>query len=58
MALSFTNEIDALVKPKKVSKWPSRKRKHFVLDESDPYDLRCPGKWKQEFSTTNGGIIM
>ena len=58
MCISFTSDIDQLVKPSKISKWPSRKRKHFVIDETNPLDLRYPGKWKQEFSTQNGAIIM
>lgn len=58
MAIAFIGNIDDLVKPVKLRKWKKYKNKIFVLDANDPRDLRKPGKFKQEFSTSNGGIIM
>ena len=40
------------------SKWPSAKPEWFVMNKHDPYDLRKPGKFKSEWRTTTGGIIM
>ena len=57
-ALSFTDGIDNLVRPELVNEWEKVKKKLFVLDETDAFDLRFPGKWKKEFSTTHGAIIM
>ena len=58
MCIGFTDEIDALVKDECRPAWSTLKSKFFVLDKTDPKDLRMPGKWKEEFSTTNGGICM
>ena len=58
MCVSYTGEIEHLVKPEMRKSWAANKAKIFVLDENNPYDLRFPGKWKQEFTTKNGGIIM
>ena len=58
MCLSFIDDMENLVRPEMKSSWEEKKSKIFVLDENNPYDLRFPGKWKQEFTTKNGGIIM
>ena len=58
MCCGFVGKMDDLVKENRRKDWPELKRKYFVLDENDAFDLRMPGKWKEEFSTTNGGICM
>ena len=58
MALCFIDDMDKLVKSDMRKSWLDKKSKIFVLDENDPADLRYPGKWKQEFTTKNGAIIM
>ena len=58
MALAFTDDLELIVRPEKKKKWDKQRHKIFVMDESDPRDLRRPGKFKQEFTTSNGGIIM
>ena len=58
MAIATTDEMDKCVKNKYMHRWQKKKAKIFVLDESDPYDLRMPGKWKKEFSTNNGALVM
>ena len=58
MCLSFIAEMDSLVKLEMRQSWIAKKPSIFVQNEADPYDLRFPGKWKQEFTTRNGGIIM
>ena len=58
MAIAMVDEMDACVKTKYLDKWPAKKSKTFVLDKCDPRDLRKPGKWKEEFSTSNGALIM
>lgn len=58
MCLSFIDKMDDLVKPHMKDSWNLKKSKIFVIDEKDPFDLRYPGKWKREFQTSNGSIIM
>ena len=58
MALGFTGEMEDLVRPEKKHLWNKKRKKIFVINEKDAKDLRKPGKFKQEFTTTNGGIIM
>ena len=58
MCLSFIDQMDDLVKPHMKDSWNVMKPKIFVIDENDPFDLRYPGKWKREFHTSNGSIIM
>lgn len=58
MVVGLTGEMHELIKPESKDDWEKIKGKYFVLDEKDPYDLRMPGKWKEEFSTNNGGICM
>ena len=58
MAIATIDELDACVKKEHKNKWSLVKSKLFVLDESDAWDLRKPGKWKKEFSTSNGALIM
>lgn len=50
--------MDNLVKLDKKEEWRIKKKEWFVTDESDPYDLRYPGKMKQEWQTINGGLIV
>ena len=50
-------DMDKLVKEEARHVWQSEKSKVFVMDESDASDLRRPGKWKTEFTTTNGAIV-
>ena len=56
--MSLEGDIDNLVREELREEWKIVKQQIFVVDENDAYDLRFPGKWKQEFSTTNGAIIM
>lgn len=49
--------MDNLVKEEKRHIWQEEKAKVFVMDESDASDLRRPGKWKTEFTTTNGSLV-
>ena len=49
--------MDKLVKADAKHIWQEEKAKVFVMNESDAKDLRRPGKWKTEFTTTNGGIL-
>lgn len=58
MACGFIDKIDNLVKKERKKDWADLKKNYFVIDENDAYDLRMPGKWKEEFTTTNGGICM
>ena len=50
-------DMDKLVKAEAKHIWQEEKAKVFVMNESDAEDLRRPGKWKTEFTTTNGGIL-
>ena len=58
MCCAFVDEMDNLIKIEQKERWITLKKKYFVLDDSDAYDLRMPGKWKEEFATKNGGICM
>ena len=58
MAISLIDDMDKLVRPEMRNSWSREKTKVFVVDEKNAFDLRFPGKWKQEFTTKNGGIIM
>ena len=57
MALCLEDEMENLVKPEMQAKWKKACSKWFVQDHSDPWDLRCPGKMKLEWSSTDGGIV-
>ena len=37
--------------------WLTEKPKWFVIDETDAWELRRPGIWKTEWSTTSGAFI-
>ena len=58
MAISLIHDnIDKCVKTSMKREWPTEKKRWFVLDENDPAELRFPGKWKTEWSTTTGSLI-
>ena len=57
MALCMEDEMTNLIKPEKRAEWEAASSKWFVRDHTDAWDLRCPGKMKLEWSTTNGGFI-
>ena len=58
MSLCFIHDdIDKCVKTTRKREWPYEKKKWFVLDETDAAELRFPGKWKTEWSTTSGAFI-
>jgi hypothetical protein len=51
------DEIENLIKPEKQAMWPELRKKWFVIDFSDPRDLRFPGKMKTEWETKTGAMI-
>ena len=51
------DEMENLVRPEKRAEWEEASAKWFVRDHTDAWDLRCPGKMKLEWSTTDGGFI-
>ena len=57
MALCLEDEMINLIKPEKRAEWEAASSKWFVQDHKDAWDLRCPGKMKLEWSTTDGGFI-
>lgn len=57
MALCLTDEIENLVKPERRDEWKKEKEKWFVMDHSDAWDLRRPGKMKLEWASKNGAMI-
>ena len=57
MALCMEDEMINLVKPEKQSQWAVASAKWFVQDHTDAWDLRCPGKMKLEWATTNGAFV-
>lgn len=54
--MSLTDEIDNLVKPEMRESWAENKFKWFVRDDS-PEEMRCPGKFKSEYTTYTGAYI-
>ena len=57
MAISFTDEMENLVRANRKNEWEFRKRQWFVMDNKDAKDLRFPGKMKLEWFTKNGSMI-
>ena len=57
MAICLEDEMENLVKPEMRELWPAASAKWFVQNHNDPWDLRCPGKMKLEWSSSNGAII-
>jgi len=53
----MTDSMDKIVKPKYRSNWDTIRKMWFVINESDPYETRLPGKMKTEWETRNGSII-
>ena len=51
--MSFTADLDALVKTEKIKSWQKLKYTWFVKDES-PEETRSPGKFKIEYITKTG----
>jgi len=57
LCLCAIGELDDLVRLSKKPEWETAKREWFVLDPTDAYDARFPGKMKEEWSSDNGKII-
>lgn len=57
MAICLTDEIDKIVRDEKLQEWGLKKKIWFVIDHDDPWDLRCPGKFKSEWTTKDGALI-
>ena len=51
--MAFTDNLDDLVKPEKITSWKKLKYTWFVKDES-PEETRSPGKFKIEYLTKTG----
>ena len=50
-------DLAKLVRPEKQYEWPEAEARWFVMNPDDPWELRKPGKMKEEWSTTNGAIV-
>jgi hypothetical protein len=57
LALCFIDEMENLVKKERRQDWEAGKQKWFVVDETDPWDVRYPGKMKCEWTSSTGAII-
>ena len=56
MCLVLEKDLPELVKEEKKNEWEAASSYWFVKNHEDAWDLRCPGKMKLEWSTTNGAI--
>ena len=57
VCLCTTDDLENIVKPIMKDQWPIVKSQWFVLDPTNAYDARFPGKMKEEWATDNGKII-
>ena len=57
MCLVLEDKMSALVRPEMRQFWEEAQKEWFVQDHNDAWDLRCPGKMKREWESSNGSII-
>ena len=57
VCLCLEDELYKLVKPGFELSWEKEKADWFVMDHNNAWDIRCPGKMKLEWSSSNGAII-
>ena len=57
MCLVLEDKISELVRPEKQDEWEEASKRWFVRNHDDARDLRCPGKMKLEWSSSNGAIV-
>ena len=57
MCVVMTDDMQNLIRSEKRNEWSEAQKRWFVQNENDPRDLRFPGKMKEEWSSTQGGII-
>ena len=57
MCLVLEDKMSELVRPEKKDEWEEASKLWFVRNHDDAWDLRCPGKMKLEWGSTNGAIV-
>ena len=57
MCLVLEDQMSELVRPEMRQFWNEAKNEWFVQDHNNARDLRCPGKMKLEWESSNGAII-
>ena len=57
LAICMDGNMEDLIKENKKAEWPEAKKKWFVKDMNDAWDLRAPGKMKLEWESSTGAIV-
>ena len=57
MAICMIDSMENLIRPEKRLDWNDAKKRWFVQNHEDAWDLRRPGKMKLEWSSRDGALI-